>query len=44
MKRLPQEQLPVDLSGFDLSAFATFLKKTAPAWVESCVDGSNTTA
>ena len=44
MKKLPQEPLPVDLSGFDLSEFATFIKKAAPDWVESCASGSKPTA
>lgn len=34
VRKLPQEPLPFDLSGFDLTEFAAFAKKTAPDWVE----------
>lgn len=40
MKKLPQELLPFDLSGFDLTEFAAFAKKTAPDWIEGAPDAS----
>ena len=40
VRKLPQEQLPFDLSGFDLTEFAAFAKKTAPDWVENASDVS----
>jgi len=43
-KKLPQEQLPVDLSGYQLSEFASFLKSNAPDWVASGGDGATTVA
>lgn len=44
MKTLPQEPLPFDLSGFDCSEFATFLKKAAPDWVDGSASGPKPTA
>ena len=43
-KKLPQEQLPVDLSGYQLGAFASFMKSTAPDWVANSGDGQGTNA
>lgn len=43
-KKLPQEQLPVDLSGYQLRAFASFVKTTAPDWVANSSDGQGTNA
>jgi hypothetical protein len=34
VRKLPQEPLPFDLSGFDLTDFAAFAKRAAPDWVE----------
>ena len=44
MKKLPQEQLPVDLSGYQLDEFTSFLKKNSPDWVASAGDGQRTKA
>jgi hypothetical protein len=40
VRKLPQEPLPFDLSGFDLTEFAAFAKKTAPDWVEGAAHES----
>ena len=40
VKKLPQEQLPFDLSGFDLTEFAAFARRAAPDWVENVPDVS----
>ena len=39
-KRRPQELLPFDLSGYQLSEFASFLKANAPEWVARGRDGA----
>lgn len=44
MKKLPQERLPFDLSGFDLTEFADFAKKTAPDWIEGAAHASGSKA
>lgn len=38
MKMLPQEPLPFDLSGFDLTDLAAFAKNADPCWVERAAD------
>lgn len=44
MKKLPQEQLPVDLSGYQLGEFATFLRQHSPQLVTNDSDGASTNA